>query len=183
MQISRSEQKRRVKEVETLVAKLVTLPHQVLKGTPCSDEVHALLDEARTLEGKPRQRHIKYITKLVQLQPLEPLYAFVGKYQGKGLAEKKQFHEVELYRDGVINEAIEEQIECQQSGAEWHENWQSATLAELQLKLPGLDVPAVGKLAYLFVQTRNPRHSREIFRHLQAAFEQQQRMQGKPSEG
>ena len=183
MQISRSEQKRRVKEVETLVAKLVTLPHQVLKNSPCSDEVHVLLNEASALEGKPRQRHIKYITKLVQLQPLEPLYAFVGQYQGKFLAEKKQFHEVELYRDAVINEAIEEQIECQQSGAEWHENWQSAILTELREKLPDLNIPAVGKLAYLFVQTRNPRHSREIFRHLQAAFEHVQRMRRKASEG
>jgi ribosome-associated protein len=58
---------------------------------------------------------------------------------------------------------------------DWEENWHSRTLVELAEKMPEIDVPALTRLASLFARTRNPRHSREIFRSLRAALEQHQR--------
>ena len=85
MQISRSEQKRRIKEVEQLVAELVKLPTQVLNQVPGMEELHQVLRDTAKMEGSARQRQIKYLTKLVLPLPLEPLYALVGKHRGKSL--------------------------------------------------------------------------------------------------
>ena len=181
MQISRSEQKRRVKEIEELVTKLANLPPQVIQQVPCADEIRALLAEASAMEVRSRQRHIKHVTKYMQEEPLEPLYDFVSQHQGKALAAKRQLHEIELWRDALINEAIDTEQHCHQQGIDWQEHWQSRILQEIAAKIPGIDSPGLAKLAYLFVRTRNPRHSREIFRHLRAAVESHQRVQANQS--
>ncbi len=175
MQISRSEQKRRMKDIESLVAELVTLPASVLDRSPCSDDIKLLLREAGKLQGSGRQRHIKYITKLIQELPLAELYDLVGKHRGKALADQKQLHVLEFYRDALINEALEKRDVCRETNTEWVENWTGDTLTELKEYMPEIDTLALSRLAYLFVQTRNPRHSREIFRYLRAIQELRQR--------
>ena len=175
MEISRSEQKRRVQEVGKLVVELANLPLQVIDRAPCNESIRALLQEAGPLSGGARQRHLRYLTKLLKTEPLDELYAYISQYRGKGLTERKQFRELEQYRDALINEAIEEQRHCAAMQLDWEERWQSRTLAELAERLPQIDVPALTRLAALFARTRNPRHSREIFRSLRASLEQHQR--------
>jgi ribosome-associated protein len=177
MQISRSEQKRRVKGVVELVAQLANLPTQVIAHIPCSDEIRALLAEAAAMEVRSRQRHIKYVAKCMQEQPLEAVYDFISQHQGKALAAKRQLHEIELWRDALINEAIEVEQNSHMQGLDWQEHWQSQTLQEIAEKIPGIDLLGLAKLAYLFVRTRNPRHSREIYRHLRAAVDSHLRLQ------
>lgn len=175
MEISRSEQKRRVQEVGQLVAELAGLPPQTIDSAPCGEETRQLLREAGKLSGGARQRQLKYLTKLLKTEPLDQLYTFLGQHRGKRLTERKQLHELELYRDTLINEAIEEQRCHEAAQRDWEENWHSRTLAELGEKIPEIDVPGLTRLAHLFARTRNPRHSREIFRSLRAALELQQR--------
>lgn len=175
MQISRSEQKRRMKDVENLVTELVTLPAPVLDRSPCPEEIRLLLKEAAKLEGSPRQRHIKYITKQVQGESLVELYDLVGKYRGKALAERQQLHTLEFYRDALINEAMEQRQLCRESNTDWTEDWTGETLVELKQLMPEIDVLVLSRLAYLFVQTRNPRYTREIFRSLRATQELRER--------
>ena len=79
MRMSRSEQKRRVKDVEKLVAELVKLPAQVLAQVDDLEEVRDALLKTAQLEGSVRQRQIKYLTKRIALLPLEPLYDLVGQ--------------------------------------------------------------------------------------------------------
>jgi len=175
MQISRSEQKRRMKDIESLVAELVTLPVPVIERSPCPDDIKLLLRETGKLQGSTRQRHIKYVTKLIQDQPLAELYDLVGKYRGKALADQKQLHTLEFYRDALINEALEQRQLCRETNTEWEENWTGDTLAEIKEHMPEIDVLALSRLSYLFVKTRNPRHSREIFRYLRSIQELRQR--------
>ncbi len=175
MQISRSEQKRRVKEVEKLVTELVTLPPQVIGQLPCPDDIKALLHETAGLQGSPRQRQIKYLTKLVQESSLDELYTVVGKHHGKALVERKQQHTLEFYRDTLINEALEKQQICRETNTEWVENWTSDTLMELKKQLPEIDLLTLSRLSYLYARTRNLRHSREIFRYLRSIQELHQR--------
>lgn len=175
MLISRSEQKRRIKEIEKLIAELVTLPPQVLDRLPCPDDIKLLLHETGTMQGSARQRQIKYLTKLIQAQSIDELYEFVGKYRGKALAERKQLHTLEFYRDALINEALEKRQICREANAEWAENWTSETLMELKAQMPEIDSRILLQLSYLFVQTRNPRYSREIFRYLRSIQEMRQR--------
>lgn len=175
MQISRSEQKRRIKEVEQLVAELVSLPPQVLERAPFPDEIKLLMHETAKLQGSTRQRQIKYLTKQIQELPLKELYELVGKHRGKALTERKQLHEMEFYRDTLINEAIERRQECHENNLEWAEDWTSNTLTELKAQMPEIDILTLSRLSYLFARTRNLRHSREIFRYLRSIQELRQR--------
>jgi len=175
MQISRSEQKRRFKEVEKLVDELVKLPGQALKQMEGLDEIRDLLLEAADLDGSVRQRQVKYLTKFVAAMELEPLYALVSQYRGKGLSEKKQLHRVEFYRDALIDEALEVQRQLGEFGEELSENWESETVVELQVQMPEVDPMTLTRLSSLFARTRNPRHSREIFRYLKSVEEMRQR--------
>jgi len=175
MQISRSEQKRRIKDIVQLVTETANLPTQMLDRLPCTDEIKLLFHEAAKLQGSGKQRHIKYITKLIQEQSLEELYDFVGKHRGKALLEQKQLHTLEFYRDTLINEAIEQQQVCHENRTDWVEDWESDTLTELKAQLPEIDVLTLSRLSYRFAQTRNLRHSREIFRYLRSVQELRQR--------
>lgn len=174
MQISRSEQKRRIKEVEKLVGELATLPLPLIDRCPVSEEVRVLLKEAGALKGGAKKRQLKYITKLLRDVPLEDTYAFLSAQKGAALAKNKQLHEVEYWRDSLINEALAEKKRCQAEAMEWSEQWHSQLIDDIAHTLPDVDRSLVLRLAYLFVQTRNPRHSREIFRYLMALKEQQQ---------
>lgn len=181
MQISRTEQKRRVKEVEQLVAELVKLPPQVLDKVPCPEEIKLSLQETVKLEGSARQRQIKYLTKKIQEQPLDLLYALVGMHRGKALTERKQLHTLEFYRDSLINEALEKRQLCRENNTEWTEDWPSEFLTELKAEMPEIEVLTLSRLAYLYARTRNLRHSREIFRYLRSIQELRQRKSDRPA--
>lgn len=173
MHISRSEQKRRIKEIETLVVELAKLSSQVIEKCPCSQEVKELLNEASELKGGAKKRQLKYITKLLKEQPLEQLYKYLADRKGNELVKNKQFHEIEYWRDSLLNEALEAKKQCAAEFMEWTEQWDSSVAESIAKELPGAEKKTLLRLAYLFVQTRNPRHSREIFRYLMAIREQQ----------
>jgi len=175
MQISRSEQKRRVKEVERLVAELVSLPPHILAQAPVPEECRQQLAAAGALRGSVRQRQIKYLTKVVQQYPLEELYDLVGRHRGPALAAQKQLHTLELYRDALIEEALEQQEHDRQTGGHGNEQQPSRSLSALQAAMPEIDPLALSRLAALFARTRNPRYSREIFRYLRSIHEMRQR--------
>jgi len=84
-------------------------------------------------------------------------------------------HALEFYRDALVNEALEKRQECRENNTEWAENWTSDTLVELKAEMPEIEVLTLSRLSYLFAQTRNPRHSREIFRYLRSIQEMRQR--------
>jgi ribosome-associated protein len=182
MQISRSEQKRRIKEIERLVVELVTLPPQVLSQAPFPTELGQMLLETAKLQGSVRQRQVKYLTKLVREHPVEELYELVGQHRGKTLAAQKQVHALEFYRDTLINEALEKQEQCRQDNLDWGEDWASDTLVELRTHMPEIDLLTLSRLSYLFARTRNPRYSREIFRYLRSVQELQQRNSSRSGE-
>lgn len=175
MQISRSEQKRRVKEVERLVAELVSLPAQVLGQAPVPEDLRRMLIETSALRGGVRQRQVKYLTKLIQSHPIEALYDLVVSHRGKHLAVRKQLHTLEFYRDALIDEALRRQENCREQGLAWEESWSSETVRELRNRMPEIDPLLLTRLAYLFARTRNPRYSREIFRYLRSMDELRQR--------
>ena len=174
MELSRSEQKRRIKQLEKLVQELVTLPANLLGQLPASEEVQQLAREVASLKGGARKRQIKYITKLLRSEPVDPLYAFLEKRRGTGLQQKKKFHELEYLRDILIEEAITARRKAKEQHAELAEDWPSQVVADIVVELPGVDSLELTRLGCLFAMTRSKRHSREIFRMLQAAREQEE---------
>ena len=173
VQMSRSEQKRRIKQLEKLVVELSSLPPSMIDQLPCTEEVRDLLKDAVSMKGGARNRHVKYITKVLKDTPVEELYSFLTKRKGKDLQENKAFHEVEYLRDSLLNEAIEQHRIAAREHEELEEDWFSETARKISDEYPGIDTLLLKRLAWLYVRTRNRKHSRELFRIIRAAHEQE----------
>ncbi len=173
MELSRSERKRRIKELERLVMELVAMPAPVIARLPASVEVIDLIREAGSMKGGARKRQVKYITKLLRKDPVDALYAFVSRRRGAALEENRALHELEYLRDALLNEALEQQQLHLGQGREWEEEWQSRVAAEIGGRFPAVDTRALTRLAWLYSRSRQKRYGREIFRILRAAREQE----------
>jgi ribosome-associated protein len=173
MQLSRSEQKRRAKQVEKLVVELAALPAGLLGELPVDEEVRLLFREIAGLKGSSRKRQIKYITKLLRDAPTEELYAFLEKRKGTELHKEKQTHELEYLRDILLEEAIAARREAKAEYLDLTEDWSSAVVEDIAAELPSVDRHELHRLAFFFAMGRNRQHSREIFRLLQAAQEKE----------
>lgn len=173
MKLSRSEQKRRIKQVEKLVEELAVLPAGLLNELPVEEEIQELFLEVAGLKGGSRKRQIKYITKLLRDEPNEELYAFLEKRKGTALQKKKQFHEVEYLRDILVEEAIVARRAAKAEHMDLTEDWSSKVVKDIIAELPTVDQHELHRLSFLFAMSRNKQHSREIFRLLQAAQERE----------
>ena len=172
MEISRSERKRRIKQLEQLIREISALPERVIAQIPCDAETRELFMQAAGMKGGDRNRQVKYITKLLKHEPVEKLYTFLSNRKGGALQENKEFHELEFYRDALLNEAIDLYREAQENQEELNEERPGRVVGEISKKFPGIDQKALTSLAWLFARTRNRRHSREIFRLLRSVHEQ-----------
>lgn len=172
--ISRSEQKRRIKQLEKLVHNMTMLPVTLIDALPCSKEVINLVRDAASLKGGARKRQIKYITKILKHDPVEmdAVYVFMSERQGTTLQDTKEFHEIEYLRDTLLNEAIAQLKTARENHVEMEENWPSQVVAEISKQFPEIDSRLLTRLSWLFARTRNRKHSREVFRLLKAALEQ-----------
>ena len=180
MEVSRSEQKRRIKQLEQLMDEVAGLPDGVIAQIPCTEEVRGLFLEASTMKGSTRKRHVKYITKLLKNEPVDELYDFLARRKGSSLREQKEFHELEFYRDSLLNETIEALRDARENQEEPDEEQPGRTAEEICRMFPAVDPKALTSLAWLFARTRNRKYSREIFRLLRSVQEQQKMFQNKP---
>ncbi|HBI16450.1 MAG TPA: hypothetical protein DDY20_13255 [Desulfobulbaceae bacterium] len=176
MEISKSEQKRRQKMLEQLVEEACGLPESLIRQLPLREEIRVLLGQAAAMKGGTRNRQVKYVTKLLKNEPMEEVYGFLVARKGSALLEKKAFHDLEYLRDALLSEAIERQREAEANQVDFGEDWPSRVVAEMAEKLPRLDARAMTSLAWMYARGRNPKYSREIFRQLRAAEEQQKRI-------
>jgi ribosome-associated protein len=78
-------------------------------------------------------------------------------------------------RDSLIEEAITVRQNARETQQEFSEDWPSKVAEDIAAALPSLNKGELVRLAYFFAISRNPRHSRELFRMLHAAQEQQGR--------
>lgn len=171
-ELSRSEQKRRMKQLEKLVRELCSLPASVVEQLPCGSEIRVLLQEAVGMKGGARKRQLKFITKLLRNEPVDDLYAFITGRKGAALQESKEFHEIEHLREKLLSEAIEHKRQADRDQEEMGEEWPSRTAEEITGMFPGIDAGLLRRLAWLYARTRNRKHSRELFRIIRAAREQ-----------
>lgn len=171
-ELSRSEQKRRVKQLEQLVSELGGLGPSQINELPCSEEIRSLVRESLSLKGGAKQRQIRYITKLLKHEPVDELYAYLSDKKGKALQENKAFHELEYLREALLSEAIEQHRVARSDGEELEEDWPSEVAEDIGRRYPGIDKSMLTRLAWLYARTRSARHSRELFRIIRAAHEQ-----------
>ena len=172
--ISRSEQKRRYKQIENMARELVELSNNALKKFPGSDEIKEEIVTIRGLKAGARKRQIKYLTKLLRSSSVDELYDFLTSLKGSKLKEKSLFHEAERLRDAMINEAMEDHQFCKKNNIQWEPNRQSDAIDQVTSSYTSLDANVVQKLVYQYVKTRNKVHYRELFRMTMAAIEQEE---------
>ena len=172
--ISRSEQKRRYKQLEDVAKELVGLSNKDLKKFPGSEEVKEEIVTARPLKAGARKRQIKYLTKLLRQDSVDEIYDFLSTLKGSRLKEKTIFHEAERLRDTMINEAMEDYQYCRKNNIEWEPGRQCQVIDQAVASYKGLNPNAVQKLVYQYVKTRNKLHYRELFRTVLAAIEQEE---------
>ncbi len=166
--ISRSEVKRRFKQVEHLAQELVSLSGKHIKALPCDDRLRDEIRATQTLKGGAAKRQVKYLAKLLRQEgPVAELLEFLEKRKGSQLKENNEFHELERLRDTIITAALAEaeENENESDGSSW------PGIATAVRAYPTLDVGAVLSSARGYARSRNPRYQREIFRLLKAAMD------------
>ncbi len=177
-QLSRSEKKRRVKNIEALAVELVELSPQDINRLPCDDFLKKEILAARPLKTGARKRQIKFLAKnLRELDDSGPLFAFMEEQNGSRLKHKKEFHELENLRDTIINEAIAA-AENGDADEEDARSWPSPAITAAASHFPDLDTDAVRLAAWRYTHNRSAVLGREIFRLLKAAAERQKWQDG-----
>ncbi|MEA2084456.1 MAG: ribosome biogenesis factor YjgA [Thermodesulfobacteriota bacterium] len=172
--ISRSEKKRRAKNVEQLVRELVDLSRNNISRLDCDSFLQKEIAAAKRLKGGARKRQIKYIAKELRNTPHEPLLLFLQEKKGSKLKKNQEFHDLERLRDIIINDALAALKIAEKEGVELESksDWDSQGIDSAHSKFPNLDKSSLRTSAHRYARTRNPAHSREIFRALKAASEQ-----------
>lgn len=173
--ISRSEQKRLLKQVEQLAAELAELSDKDLRKFPGSDEIVEEILQCRNLKGGARKRQIKFLAKVLRNHALDEIYRFLGEKKGSALKQNQLLHKAERWRDIIVNEAIEICDMCRRDQLPFEPDYQSVLLAEAQRDMPDLDTADLRRCAYQYAKTRNKSHYRELFRMIKAATELQER--------
>ncbi len=174
--ISRSEQKRRARNLEKLAQELSELSNNDIRQLPCDPVLKQEISDSRELKAGARKRQLKYIAKSLRQMDAEPLFAYLANRKGSKLQENKEFKLIERLRDDIINDAIFAFREAEEDDADdtLRPAWNSSALNEALSSLPGLDERELRGLAERYARTRKPAHSRELFRILKAAQERQQ---------
>lgn len=178
-QTSRSEKKRQAKNIEMLSRELVALPEAELKKAPCDDFLKDEIRLTRKLKGGSLKRQIKYIARELRQNDPQDLLDFLEEIKGSKLRRKSDFHTIERLRDDIINDAIALADQLAEHSGERQIpddktfRRHSAALQKALETYPGLDVQMLVTATLRYLANRKPAHSREIFRQLMAAHEQQ----------
>ena len=186
-QLSKSERKRRAKGIEQLVYELASLSDRAITALPCDQEIQEEIRSAKNLKGGAKKRQLKYATKLLRNKPVEELYDFLALKKGSLLKKNREFHELEHFRNLLINETVKLYEDIMNNDGYMKEQEpldllrESVTLDAIVDYLPDIDKALLKNTAIQYARTRNRKFSRELFRILKAAFEkiQYSQKQGK----
>lgn len=179
-QLSKSEKKRRAKGIEELVSELAALPPGEIRSLPCEQEIRDEIGAARNLKGGSRKRQIKYATKLLRGKPVDELYDLLARKKGSMLKEKREFQQLEHFRNLLLSEAVqlyEEKMHCDgyvndNEPVEFLHDTEA--IQSIVNQLPDVNQAQLKNTAMQFARTRNRKFSRELFRIIKAAAEKAQ---------
>lgn len=167
--ISRTEKKRRAKEVEKLSKELVELPPAHLTALPCDDFLREEIRLAQTLKAGSRKRQIKYIAKELRQQPIDNLLDFLEEKKGSRLKNNIEHQGLERLRNDIVAAAIDEYNDLEDHESYFSMDRDAPPLKQATEMFPELDIERIAQAADNFAVTRRAGQSREIFRALKAA--------------
>ena len=177
LQLSRSEKKRRAKSIEQLVNELASLNNSEITSLPCEQEIQEEIRSAKNLKGGAKKRQLKYATKLLRDKPVEELFDFLARKKGSLLKKNREFHELENFRNLLIDETVQLYEDVMDNNGYINENEpvdllkNSEAIDTIVDNFPQIDQALLRSTAIQFARTRNRKFSRELFRILKAALE------------
>ena len=170
-QVSKSEKKRRAKNIEKLAHELVSLSPAEIKNLPCDGWLQQEILDAAKMKSGAKKRQIKYITKKLRSLDSSPLFEFMSEQKGSQLKDKKEFHELERLRDSIIDDVLTADQQAKEGNREIDPNYPSAAIDAAKENIALLDGDDIRRSALRYAKTRKTTYSREIFRVLKAAVE------------
>ncbi len=169
--ISRSEQKRQFRQIESVARELTELSDPELKRLPGSDELKAEIVLCRKIKAGAKKRQIKYIAKILHYEEREAILRFLQEKKGSKLEENQFQHEIERLRDRIVDDALLAFETCRQNGEKWELDWQSEAIVLALHRFPELDERELRSAAYQYARNRSKTYYRELFRMVKAAAE------------
>ncbi len=171
--ISRSEQKRRFKQMESAARELSELGDLDLKRLPVGNQLKEEITLCRKTKAGARKRQVKYIAKLLQQEDIGEILRFLQEKKGSKLEENQYLHEAERLRDTIVDEALLAYDECRKYQEPWELDWQSPTIDHIVMRFPEIDENEIRRSAHQYARSRSKTHYRELFRIIKAAAEKQ----------
>lgn len=112
---SKSEQKREVQEITKIGEKLLKIPNSTLETYPLSaTSLKAILEGKKITSPIGRRRQIKYIGKLLRKEDISAIEKKLFILNQEKAIENKQFHQLEQWRDSLLEgggEVLEELLQ------------------------------------------------------------------------
>lgn len=99
---SKSQVKRDLQELKMLGKQLISLPDKQLLNIPISDKLREALISAKIMKSGALSRQLKFIGSLMQNEDEIAIRSAVDKSQQPHQDEVNEFHEVEQWRDYLL---------------------------------------------------------------------------------
>ncbi len=173
--ISKSEQKRRFKQMEEAAQELSQLSASDVARLPVTDVVKEEIAACYGLKGGARKRQVKYLAKVLREEDgVEEAFAYLARHKGSKLKENKLHHEAERLRDLLVSEVLEFQQQAQQERQPLTMDWPGTELAGLVGRFE-IGEKALRQALYQYARSRAQNNYREVFRMIKAALEKEER--------
>ncbi|WP_422135076.1 ribosome biogenesis factor YjgA [Endozoicomonas sp. ALD040] len=106
--VSKSELKRDMDELKAMGARLMDMKPAMLDKLPLNERLREALDESKRIKSNnARKRHLGFIGKLMRDQELEPIQKYLDSLDSTSEEYSRRFHQLERWRDRLINEGHE----------------------------------------------------------------------------
>lgn len=121
---SKSQLKREMHALQDMGLRLTQLKPEQLAKVPMSDTLAAAIEEShRIKQNEAKRRHMQRIGKLMRAEDAEAIQQILDELDSSSLAHAKKFHELESWRDRLINggpEALTEYLNQNPQGDHQH---------------------------------------------------------------
>lgn len=106
--ISKSQRKRDMHALQAIGKKLTELNNEQLNKIEMSDKLRlAITEMQRITKHEARRRQLQYIGKLMRDEESQPIMDAIAKIENSHLEAAKDLHDLEIWRDRLINETKE----------------------------------------------------------------------------
>ncbi|MDI1351655.1 MAG: ribosome biogenesis factor YjgA [bacterium] len=107
-QVSKSEKKRQADELQKVGVKLIEFSLSKLNSLPLPDNLHKAIVDAKSIKSNgAKRRQAQLIGKLMRAADFETILAAYEQILDEDSALTANFHEVEVWRDKLINQGKE----------------------------------------------------------------------------